>query len=1482
MNNSINWNSIRAFNKSQNNGFEELVCQLAREEEILEKTSFYRLGTPDGGVEAYCVLKNGEEYGWQAKYFTNKLEDGQWQQLTDSFKTAFAKHPKLTKYLIAIPLDREDPRKENQKWFMDKWNEKVITWKKYAKDYGRNIDFEYWGSSELIHRLSLEKHAGRIYYWFGNTEFSDKWFSEHISKSIRNLGTRYIPENNFSLPISKELIGIGCDIDFVKEFNKCLYEVKNEHNETFRYTQDIESNYQALYQKLISFSDNFLFIEDNFPADEICSLCYEIIEELRSIEKILSEKKEKNPNSNNYETYHVRQLRDKVYELIHFAESKITKLYNKPLMILSGEAGVGKSHLLGDYISQRLSNGVPGIFLLGQHFYNGEPWSQVRNLLDVHCSTTELLESLVAKAQSLNTRILFVIDAINEGEARIMWKNHIQNFIETFRPYQKWIGLILSIRSTYIDYIFPVYDENLAIPLKHSGFKGQEYEAIIHFFHIHKLELPNIPIFNPEFSNPLFLLTFCEGLKKRGLKKLPDGYDGISSVFSNFLKGVNKGLSEPEKLNFNKNTDLISDFVKAFALAIIEKKKHYLTYKEAHGIAKTVFDSYTSTPRILDCIIHEGLLSEDIWFEKDEHIQIVRFSYERILDYYTAKTLLDKHLNKENTSKSFSPGTILYSYVKDLNTCSYNSGLLESFSVLLPEMIDTELYELIPVACKDSYAVIYGFIESLKWRKIGTIKDKVKEYINNVIIVDAQYEESFLDTIISLTANPKHYFNADFLHKHLIKFSLSERDAWWTKYIHNHFQGSESSIKRIIDWAWSDLDKKHINDDSIRLLSKTIAWFLTSSNRFLRDAATKALVSLLEDRINLLINVLKDFENVNDPYVTERLFASAYGCAMRSINNDTIKQLALYTYDWAFIKNNLPVHILTRDYIRGIIELGIVVDSAIDINSEIIKPPYDSSFPEIIPSKKEVEKYKLEYPKKGKDFEIIAQNHLYESVMGFEDFARYIIGTNGGYSDFSNLRIPRFRKPYENFYKSLKGKKKTQLKLVADFYRIYNDYSSFKPNQYVSKEKLQEIRTQIKESIPKVEEALYKVLNSEETETFNKVKGYLNSLYSKKQNVSRFDNGFDLSILQRLIIKKVFELGWTKELFGEFDGNINYYHYDGRTEHKAERIGKKYQWISYYEYIARLADNLVYAGSFSGGQEYLGPWQDYYRNIDPSLLVKQIESSDEVSNNIDWWVIDHSLNTDINENVWCSSEVDVPVFPNLIEVCDKQNQEWLVLQTYIEWKEKDINETKKNLKVDLSAYIVHRKDKTKLINFLRKQDFIGGLLPNPLDHSKVFNGEYYKSPAYFDTYKNHIGKKAWRSIENYGKVLNPINHYYWEGNTYDCSINDTVRITKPSHFLFELLDLQPSKDNIHFFDSNGVLVCFDPSVNARSWNHAFVVRKDILLEKLKQKDYEIFWTVIGEKIIFNPTYDGILISGIYSYENGILSGSYKTKDRNKY
>lgn len=87
---NLDWLNIRPLNGDIKGGFEELVCQLARVENIPNKKQFIRVAAPDGGVESYCILINGDEYGWQAKFFSS-MDDSQWTQLDKSFKNCIRK-----------------------------------------------------------------------------------------------------------------------------------------------------------------------------------------------------------------------------------------------------------------------------------------------------------------------------------------------------------------------------------------------------------------------------------------------------------------------------------------------------------------------------------------------------------------------------------------------------------------------------------------------------------------------------------------------------------------------------------------------------------------------------------------------------------------------------------------------------------------------------------------------------------------------------------------------------------------------------------------------------------------------------------------------------------------------------------------------------------------------------------------------------------------------------------------------------------------------------------------------------------------------------------------------------------------------------------------------------------------------------------------------------------------------------------------------
>ena len=106
----FHWTDIISLNSSQNDAFEELLCQLAKKEAIEKKKNFIKVGNPDGGVECYIVLENGDEIGFQAKWFLSTPEENQWNQIEKSFKTAIEKHPKLITYYVSMPLDRADPR----------------------------------------------------------------------------------------------------------------------------------------------------------------------------------------------------------------------------------------------------------------------------------------------------------------------------------------------------------------------------------------------------------------------------------------------------------------------------------------------------------------------------------------------------------------------------------------------------------------------------------------------------------------------------------------------------------------------------------------------------------------------------------------------------------------------------------------------------------------------------------------------------------------------------------------------------------------------------------------------------------------------------------------------------------------------------------------------------------------------------------------------------------------------------------------------------------------------------------------------------------------------------------------------------------------------------------------------------------------------------------------------------------------------------
>jgi len=292
--------------------------------------------------------------------------------------------------------------------------------------------------------------------------------------------------------------------------------------------------------------------------------------------------------------------------------------------------------------------------------------------------------------------------------------------------------------------------------------------------------------------------------------------------------------------------------------------------------------------------------------------------------------------------------------VSDEDACHRNRGVIEALSIQIPERLNLELFELAP-HCASFEPIRDAFIKSIIWRHPQACRRReTLDYTREQILPDPWAHRSFLEALISVAPNPEHPYNADFLHENLIECELPDRDVFWSTFLHERGM-VEGPVRRLIMWAWSDKDRSSVSDEALRPWGTTLAWFLTTPHRFVRDAATKGLVSLFANRLPLLRQALETFTEVNDPYVSERLFAAAYGYAMRA-SDEGLEELALWVHGEVFEDGRPPAHILLRDYARGIIELAARCGLDLEIDMERVRPPYRSEWPGDIASVDEFER----------------------------------------------------------------------------------------------------------------------------------------------------------------------------------------------------------------------------------------------------------------------------------------------------------------------------------------------------------------------------------------------------------------------------------------------------------------------------------------------------------------------------------------------
>ena len=861
----IDFGKINPFEKGQRDSFESLIRVLASREPPKGTKSFQpndgRGG--DGGVEALWIYSNGDKVGYQSKFF-EALGDAQWKQMDKSVAQALETHPKLKRYVFALPFDltpnRGPKAKGKSEW--EKWEDRVETWKALAAESSITIEFELWGATVLTEKLMNGGNAPLYKHWFGANVLNEAWFASQVKSAAVKLDDRFNPEDHVEVSIEPMFDAIVRGPSALRRLREAFQGLADNRVPAIEFTTtSLEPDADTLkaaqdgWNELIAIGSsidldparNWDWPQAQEILERLQNDTWELEHHFNSFNR--KELDEKDRNKLEGVSRRLRALSDAASALEYLLNDHDWLAEASRCALVFGEAGSGKSHVLGQTASRRVHEGLPTIVVLGQDLADAPFWTQLGWLLGLEGKTAEdILGVLNAAGERKRERALLLFDAINEGAGAAYWMHWMPDIIEALRPYP-YIAAVFSCRDVYSRYAIPETLLNTLPRFRLRGFDtpDERERAAIQYLDSKGISRPNTPWLSPEFSNPLFLKSASEALRDKGETEFPHGLHGISELLVLYLDGLS-ARTGVRSIRAEDISTSLRNYVRSIANQMADDGRDHVTISTANRFAQDHFgDRQPPEGKTwLDVFIQANLFRRDPppFFDNVDPLnppsELVRFSFQRFQDFLMADALVEKvaAMNAAGSStkacglirrlrgffrrsgkknehrwparefqKSGPLNFILRGGDPHGELRYEHAGLIGALSTIYPEKLGIELAKALPDWEKHwarGRPVQDGFGESFKWRRLDAFTEETRELLNrlNEYLVDPR------GLLLEVSMTEEHPFNAERLHTHLKKFELAERDCHWTRWINWSSREEFSQVGRIVSWALSSLDRK--------------------------------------------------------------------------------------------------------------------------------------------------------------------------------------------------------------------------------------------------------------------------------------------------------------------------------------------------------------------------------------------------------------------------------------------------------------------------------------------------------------------------------------------------------------------------------------------------------------------------------------------------------------------------------------------------
>lgn len=215
------------------------------------------------------------------------------------------------------------------------------------------------------------------------------------------------------------------------------------------------------------------------------------------------------------------------------------------------------------------------------------------------------------------------------------------------------------------------------------------------------------------------------------------------------------------------------------------------------------------------------------------------------------------------------------------------------------------------------------------------------------------------------------------------------------------------------------------------------------------------------------------------------------------------------------------------------------------------------------------------------------------------------------------------------------------------------------------------------------------------------------------------------------------ELGYKGDLFDDYDSFVGRFSYDRHRVLKTERIGKKYQWITMYNILARISDYYPMKNRFSMEEErvlYDGPWEPYVKDFDPTLNEYNLSCDDapyfqQVDNHIKKSIQEKNYVKDdmtFDEDKWVkSSSIFWKYQKDDLLLTDDAGNQWIVLSKHADTGREDLAFDKLLIWNWLYGYFVTDQQLTILKEYANKKvNLINSDIAEIPESYTLYNREY--------------------------------------------------------------------------------------------------------------------------------------------------------------